>query len=536
MAFGAKRRHNNRVPVQIVIDNRVRVDVTDLEDSVIAELKESFEHSNPQFHKLARLGLPTYTEKRIIKTWKEDQRWDRKWLTFPRGGLKRIGELLESLGHDRNYDDQRCEGAVSTVGIPDHKVEPWPHQTKLVDGARPLEQCILKAPTGSGKTTAGFALASALGVNTLVVVSSVALFKQWQERAKKELGLKPKEIGIVQGKHRRLKPLTIAMQKTLALHAAGDKEMLAYFGCVIADEVQLFAAKTFIDAIDPFPARYRYGISADHTRKDRKEFLLYDLFGGVGVEIKRRDLIESGFILDTEVRVIPTDFEAPWYGTDEPEESEDDPFAVFDPDGKSISRPEEEAPVERLQKELNFDRLLREMNDDPARNDLIVEWTSNAVKRDDEQTLVMSHRRDHCRLLDVLLARQGIKAGFLIGGPDYQKEFDQTRAAFEGGEIHVAVGTFQAIGYGIDLPKAAVVMATTPIAGNKQFFNQVRGRVCRIAKGKKTSWMYYFWDRHVYGVRHLKNLMRFNPGRVTVFEGGKWVDAKTYVKSLRSAA
>ena len=138
--------------------------------------------------------------------------------------------------------------------------------------------------------------------------------------------MRKSSIGIIQGKRRSMKPLTIAMQKTLAQNPLTAEEM-NYFGVVICDEVQLFAAKTFIKAVDPFPAKYRVGISADHRRKDKKEFLIHDLFGGVAAEISRNELISLGVIVDTEIRVVPTDFQAPWYGRpDDVDELREDVF------------------------------------------------------------------------------------------------------------------------------------------------------------------------------------------------------------------
>ena len=102
------------------------------------------------------------------------------------------------------------------------------------------------------------------------------------------------------------------MQQTIA---AKDPETLPLdvFGTVICDEVQRFAAKTLFAAVELWPARYRVGISADESRKDKKEFLTYDLFGDVAADIKRDDLIISGNVLDVEVRIVETDFRFPRY-------------------------------------------------------------------------------------------------------------------------------------------------------------------------------------------------------------------------------
>jgi len=187
------------------------------------------------------------------------------------------------------------------------------------------------------------------------------------------------------------------------------------------------------------------------------------------------------------------------------------------------------------EKEIDWDRLLVEMADSVDRNNKIL-WAIEQGLAMKEQVLVMSHRREHCRLIDQILVQRGAKTGFLIGGEDYKVQFSDTREKFEKGKIDIAVGTFQAIGYGIDLPKAAVVVCGTPIAANQQFFSQVRGRVCRSAKGKSDSWMYYLWDRRLYGIAHVRNLIRWNRGRVVVWDHGRWVDGKLFIRAQRAEA
>lgn len=529
-------------PVRITIDNRVRVDVTGLDDQVIAELKESFEHSNPEFHKRQAMGFSVWNTPPKIKTWREtvepfptDKTRNAIVLDFPRGGAVRVRDVLAKFGLDREYHDKRTTGVKLLAEVPDHLVTPWKHQERLVQAAIEQENCILKAPTGSGKTGVALAIAARLKLSTLVIVSTTALFKQWVDRATKELGIRKRDLGVIKAGKRVLGPLTIAMQRSLVVGGI-DQDLARYFGVVICDEVQLFAAKTFVESVDPFLAKYRIGISADHRRKDKKEFLIHDLFGGVAAEVERRDLIASGVIVDTIVRVVPTDFAASWYGRPDDDETDDVSFAQMmgTDDRKSTFDPDAPPESGEQEKSMDWDRLLGAMAADLERQRLAV-WCVRDGLRTDDQVIVMSHRRDHCRDLDQLFVRAGLTTGFLIGGADYQREFDETRKRFEKGELQVAVGTFQAIGYGIDLPKAAVVVCVTPIAANKQFFNQVRGRVCRSAKGKTESWMYYLLDLSVYGDKHLRNLVRWN-GRVVVWESGKWVDAKEFLRARRIKA
>lgn len=638
------------VRIPILITNRVRIDLTpsgEDTETLAQNIREQFEHSNPNFLKMKRLKLPTWKEPAIIRTWKKEGHW----LTVPRGGLARVRQAFTLTGHTFDVIDERTEGEKNPeVSWPDetNDLSLYGYQQEAVSQCIAKQNCLLRAPTGclagdtiihvqregkkfemkisdlvsefnggnyywnpeipiflrsratagyiklheladayesgekvvyeveilcgyriratmdhkfltstgwrplhmisvgdevrivlngkrdslskivrieehssvptydlemkgephnfvangfvvhnSGKTRMGFAIAQALKLPTLVVVWSGALHDQWTERAHDELGLPPDCIGTIQGKKRDLKPITVAMSQTISKGV--DPEVRDHFGVILFDEVQRAAANTMFQSVDPFPAKYRIGISADHSRKDRKEFLTHDLFGAVAADIQRERLVESGHVLDVEIRCIPTRFRADWYGvSDAPEDD----------------------------KRIDFNRLLDEMCSDKERNELAIACAMRHVPS--EQVLVMSHRREHCIALDHSLVEHGCKTGYLIGGEDYKTVFRDSVEGLKSGALSVGVGTLQAIGQGLDLPRVSIAVVATPIAGNRQNFGQVRGRVCRIANGKDRAILYYLLDTNVYGRRHLKNLMAWNP-TVRVLHRGKFVEAENYL-------
>lgn len=481
-----------------------------MSDELRDELRNSFEHQNAQFHKERAMGYRS-AELRIIKTWKAETLNGTPWMTFPRGGLSRVRGILSRHGGMVARDMREAGQEIEWP-----ETEPmslWPFQEEAAEACIAKQNCILRAPTGSGKTRCGFGMVGKLKTPTLVVVTDGGLFRQWLTRAVDEFGLHPKHVGQIRGKKIDLKPLTIGMSKTLA--KGMPPNVLSYFGAVMFDEVHRAAARTMFDAVDQFPAKYRIGISADESRKDKKEFLIYDLFGNVASDIPLQKLIDEKYVMDVEIRVVPTDFRADWYGAPEPI-SEQIAFDI------------QEDTTESEEKEINFDRLLAEMAADEERNQLIYAVVKQEVK-DGQQVVVMTWRREHCLHLDQQLAARKVRTGFLIGGDDYKNAFIATSDGLNSGRLRAAVGTYQAAGTGLDFPGMGVVAATTPIAGNRQFFGQVRGRACRAKQGKTNARLYYFWDRHVYGIAHLRNLIRWNR-KVLVLRDGEWVEAMRYLK------
>ena len=283
-------------------------------------------------------------------------------------------------------------------------------------------------------------------------------------------------------------------------------------GGILVHNCQFAAARTYVEAIDPFTARHRFGISADERRKDGREFLTHDLFGPVVHDIDREVLVEAGHIMDVEIMVIPTEFRADWYSSDAAGEKRWN--------GKEmVTMPAGGAG--------GFGRLLEELSADEERSQLAVDAAALEIL-EGGQMFVMATRREHCRMLDAMLAARGFKSGLMMGGPADRAEFLKSHAALSDGSYDAAIGTVQAIGTGVDMPNIAGVVVAAPIGNNRQLFNQVRGRAARRATDGKAKRLYYLWDRNVFPT-HLKNLVKWNP-TVRVKLGADWLEPKEYFR------
>lgn len=475
-------------PIEIRVDNRIRIPTGELPEEAGERLQRACEHENPEFKKRRAQGYATYNIPAIIRTWicvPGDGE-----LSLPRGVMEKVREILRDEDVRFRVRDCREEGEFVSNRLEYIGHPPRTYQLEGNRRAQVFEQGVVRAATGSGKTTTALYAASCFGLNTLVVLPSVKLLDQTVEVAEKLLGLKGDRIGIIRGEKRRLRPLTVATQQTLWSREV-DEEVRAFFGAVIFDEAHHAAARTFQEVIDQFPARYRIAFTADERRKDRKEFLIYDAFGPVIHEMTREACEELGVVVDVEVRVVFSDFEAPWYKAD-----------------------------------ADFNRLLDEMTADEERNDLIA-----AVAREElaanEQVIVCTHRREHVRALDSALIAMGVRSGTMLGGAEAGdvREFESTRAGLRDGSVRAGVGTYGALGEGIDLPAVAVGVAATPITSNKQKFNQYRGRLCRPSEGKTQGRLYVIYDRRVFDDRAFANILAWNR-TVKVKQGGRWVNAR----------
>ena len=261
-------------------------------------------------------------------------------------------------------------------------------------------------------------------------------------------------------------------------------------GGKLVHNCHMFAAKSFKEVINNAPQIYRFGASADQRRKDGKEYLIHDVFGPVVSDVNRDALVLGGFVVPVDVVVHPTELRADWYGV-----------------------PSEDGTGEQ---EINVSRLRKELAADATRNEIALTCAAEEAHAG-KVVFMMAHEREHCRYLASALAGAGISVGLLLGGPESKKEFDAALAGLRDGSVQVGVGTYQAIGTGIDVPSLDAIVCVTPIASNKQFFGQVIGRACRPAPGKTNARMHYIWDQHIFGKRAVQNMCSWNDGGVKIY-------------------
>lgn len=478
--------------IDVIVGSRVRLapsaELAALRASgALAELLAEHEHLNPDHGKAKHFGIRKRPPMHIV-TWREEESGA---LSFPRGSLSRVREALRLAGPGSRVDDRRTRGDGDLGSIPPHRPPSgclWPHQEMLAGRAIAAETALVRSAAGSGKTTAALAFASRVNLPTLVIVHSASLFRQWIERCTLELGVPERWVGQIRGSRRRLGPITVGMQRTLYGCA---HEVARAFGVVIVDEVHRAASRTFLEVVDAMTARYRLGVSDDERRSDGKEFLIYDMFGPVAGEATHDELVAAGYIMDVRVRVVPTEARADWY-----------------------------PQLKDSEKLLAYDSLMSALAADPARNMLAIRDVP-AQATHGHQVAVFTARVEHARELDRTLCARGVPSGFVLG--EEQAESAETLRRLRSGKVRVVVGTFQALGTGVDMPRLTRGVFAAPIANSdrgRSQFKQYRGRFTRSADGKGQPEITYLWDRHVFGARPLRHLCRWAKDVKVEWRGG----------------
>jgi len=461
-----------RIPV--FIHDRIYIPRAPIFDELLESIRVKFNYANPKYSQLKAIGRWTGGVERRLNIWDHVSHPDfGDCLSVPRGGLSKVRKAFEQEGYTPHLIDRRVTHEPITDLFNDVTLRP--DQERLAAAMMKVQNCLIRSPTGSGKTETALKAAEYMLKDAgpvLVIVWETELMDQWVERICQRFGLREKDVGMVGGrKKKRIKPLTVGMQQSLRNKI---RIYAPQFGGVICDEVQRFAATTYEHVIDLMPAKYRIGISADETRRDKQEFRIYDMFGEVAEEIERAALIKQGKLHDVIIRCIPTDFDY-----------------ILEVDDEELTW----AELEAENKDTND--LLDILCDDDERNDLIWHFMSPVLKQK-HSTLVITRRVEHAKYWEYRIRSEGYKCGLMIGGRENETVFKTTKRGLLNGNIQVAVGTIQKIGQALDIPPWERGFIISPCAQNKQQFEQILGRLRRTSEGKTEAVCYYIWDKYLY--------------------------------------
>lgn len=459
--------------VTVTIDAYLRLETRQLSDAAINDIKKRFTRTNPQFAKLASMGFRGKNEPREYVFYTLDMR--AGMFSIWRGGATRLKQLLAEHGYRVRWQDRRL--TLPPTGLTMGTLILQPEQAPAVDSLVQYQQGLLRGNTGSGKTE----MLLAAGIRTqqpiLVQVWNKALLEQWVERILKYGILPEREIGIIQGSKNKIKPITIGMIQSIRNRLP---ELTPHFGCVLVDECQRTPATTFVGSVQPFPAKYRWGGSADEKRKDGKEFLGYETFGYQDFEEREKSILYSpvaevegrGQALDPTIVIVSSDYID----------------AEYDENG-------------------NHGQMINRLTKDETRNALIAKHLRAQLTLG-KQIILFSERVEAAVRWVNLVSSWGFVAGPLIGGTDYKEQTDDTLRMMRAQSCQFAATTTFA-DVGIDIPSLNCAFVTCPTGVNIKRMHQQVGRIVRPFEGKGEVEAFYFWDYNMRGsTKAIKNIQR----------------------------
>lgn len=302
---------------------------------------------------------------------------------------------------------------------------------------------VLSLPCGYGKTTVALAMAVKLGYRTMIIVHKEFLANQWRERIQQFCP--GATIGVVQqDKVDTDCDFVIAMLQSLSMKDY-NFESFEKIGTLFVDEAHHICARVFSQALFKLCPKHCYGLSATPDRKDGLTKILHWFLGPTFFSIQREN--------QAQVEVFVIDYMC-----------------------KQFNQP---PPCNKLGK-LSLVNMITDLVENPDRNKMIVNTLKKLLKTS-RKVLVLSDRRDHCKLLHTFFPDI---SGLYMGG---MKEKDLEESSTK----RIIFGTFSQAHEGLDIPTLDTVILSTP----KSDIQQSIGRVMRETPGKQNNpWIFDIFD------------------------------------------
>jgi superfamily II DNA or RNA helicase len=364
---------------------------------------------------------------------------------FPPPPFKVFKETKKNLCVPRFYGvDSFDSRAVDTRPEPvkvrirfEGKLRDETHQNVALARAIEAGCGVLSLPCGFGKTTVALAIASRLGLRTMIVVHKEFLANQWRERIKQFCP--GATIGIVQQDKIEVEcDFVIAMLQSLSLKEY-TFDQFESIGTLFVDEAHHVCARVFSQSLFKVCPRHVFGLSATPERKDGLTKVLHWFLGPTFFTVEREN--------QKQVQVFPIEFDC----------------KLFD------SPP----PCNKTGK-VSLVHMITDLVEHGDRNAMLVNLIRKILAEEpSRQVLVLSDRRLHCEFLH---SHFPDNSGLYMGG---MKEAELLKTSTQ----QIIFGTFSQAHEGLDIPTLDTVILSTPKSDIKQSI----GRILRETGGKKNT-------------------------------------------------
>ena len=433
-------------PLRVNVDSEIHVHLAPT--ALAKELKAALTLSNPEYESAVRMGRSTRNIPRKLRIYSEVN----GTLSLPRGFWNDFVKMAHRHGATIDCADASLEFDSTP---PPQDLSMWDYQEPWIEGLLSSNQGVGIAPPGSGKTIMGLEAYARLGQPCLWLTHTKRLARQAAKRAETFLGVKAGMVGM--GKE-HIEHFTVGLVPTLVKRDLSKYKDL--FGMVIVDECHHVPARTFLEVISAFDARYRYGLTATPYRDDRLEELIFLTLGPELAYLDKQILRNLGKLMTPTIVRRPTKFNFPY-----------NPRA----------------------KKFNYMALADALAHDKSRNQQIAsDVILESCISDDNVCIVLVGRIPHGDNLKELIAP-------IIPGVDFvhskqsDKQSDGILEAFENGELRVLIATYRMLAEGFDYQPSNRLFLTAPFKG-RTLIEQACGRIERTFPGKADAIVYDYID------------------------------------------
>lgn len=453
--------------VEIIKADKLYIPLKAVSAKVLNHLKKIAAFKNPEFYSKQALRLSTYAIPRIISCFDITN----EYLAMPRGCEDATRSFLNDNAVTYTITDKTNHGNKISVSFQGEERE---EQLEAINALLPYTNGILHATTAFGKTVTAAAIIARKKVNTLILVHSKALLKQWHDRLTEFLNIDyPKhEEKNKRGRRKVFSPIGCFDSSGNTLHGIidialiqscldedGVKPFVQDYGMVIVDECHHVSSITFEQVLMSIKAHTIYGLTATPIRKDGHQPIIFMQCGPIR------------FSTDVKSQIAKQSF---------------DRFLI----------PRFTSYNSILEDRLSIATLYKYLSEDEIRNNLIVEDICKAVNTG-RTPIILTNRTAHVSVLAEKL-KATIKNVISLTGAGTtreKREAMQRLQTIPDSEQLVIVATGKYIGEGFDYPRLDTLFLALPISW-KGLLTQYAGRLHREYEGKKDVRIYDYIDIH----------------------------------------
>ena len=453
--------------VEIIKADKLYIPLKAVSAKVLNHLKRIAAFKNPEFYSKQALRLSTYVIPRIISCFDITN----EYLAMPRGCEDATRSFLNDNAVTYTITDKTNHGNKISVSFQGEERE---EQLEAINALLPYTNGILHATTAFGKTVTAAAIIARKKVNTLILVHSKALLKQWHDRLTEFLNIDyPKhEEKNKRGRRKVFSPIGCFDSSGNTLHGIidialiqscldedGVKPFVQDYGMVIVDECHHVSSITFEQVLMSIKAHTIYGLTATPIRKDGHQPIIFMQCGPIR------------FSTDAKSQIAKQSF---------------DRFLI----------PRFTSYNSILEDRLSIATLYKYLSEDEIRNNLIVEDICKAVNTG-RTPIILTNRTAHVSVLAEKL-KATIKNVISLTGAGTtreKREAMQRLQTIPDSEQLVIVATGKYVGEGFDYPRLDTLFLALPISW-KGLLTQYAGRLHREYEGKKDVRIYDYIDIH----------------------------------------
>ena len=453
--------------VEIIKADKLYIPLKAVSAKVLNHLKRIAAFKNPEFYSKQALRLSTYAIPRIISCFDITN----EYLAMPRGCEDATRSFLNDNAVTYTIIDKTNHGNKISVSFQGEERE---EQLEAINALLPYTNGILHATTAFGKTVTAAAIIARKKVNTLILVHSKALLKQWHDRLTEFLNIDyPKhEEKNKRGRRKVFSPIGCFDSSGNTLHGIidialiqscldedGVKPFVQDYRMVIVDECHHVSSITFEQVLMSIKAHTIYGLTATPIRKDGHQPIIFMQCGPIR------------FTTDAKSQIAKQSF---------------DRFLI----------PRFTSYNSILEDRLSIATLYKYLSEDEIRNNLIVEDTCKAVNTG-RTPIILTNRTAHVSVLAEKLKAtiKNVISLTGIGTTREKREAMQRLQTIPDSEQLVIVATGKYVGEGFDYPRLDTLFLALPISW-KGLLTQYAGRLHREYEGKKDVRIYDYIDIH----------------------------------------